>query len=88
MGHDGALLFQGVVGLLLLLDLVNVKVGDFGILTIEDLGELLERGALGLNVKEVDEEELEEDPDSVESDEIVVMREVFPRDGIGVAGLY
>ena len=46
----------------LLLDLADIDVGNIGVVTIDDLGELLESGALGLDVHEVDEGELESDP--------------------------
>ena len=46
-----------------LLNLVEIQVGNLSTLTIEDLGEFLESGTAGLDVKEVDEEELEEVPD-------------------------
>jgi len=47
----------------LLLDLADVDVSDSSLVTIDDLGKLLKGGALGLNVHEVHEAELEEDPD-------------------------
>jgi len=37
-------------------------VGNLGLVAVDDLGELLEGGALGLNVHEVDEDKLKEDP--------------------------
>jgi hypothetical protein len=37
-------------------------VADLGLVAVDDLGELLESGALGLDVHEEDEAELEEDP--------------------------
>lgn len=46
----------------LLLDLADVDVTDLSLITIDDLGQLLEGGALGLNVHEIHEAELEEDP--------------------------
>ena len=46
----------------LLLDLVDVDLSDLGLVAIDDLGQLLEGGALGLNVHEVNEAQLEEDP--------------------------
>ena len=36
--------------------------GDLGLVAVNDLGELLEGGALGLDVHKEDEAELEEDP--------------------------
>lgn len=52
-----------VIGMKLLLDLVNINVRDFGVLSIEDLGQFLKSWATGLDVEEVDEEEFQEDPD-------------------------
>lgn len=46
----------------LLLDLVDVDMSDLGLVAIDDLGQLLEGGSLGLDVHEVDEAQLEEDP--------------------------
>lgn len=51
-----------LVDLDLLLDLVNIDVGNIGLVAIDDLGELLESGALGLDVHEEDEDELGGDP--------------------------
>ena len=48
--------------LLLLLDLVEVEVRDLGVVAVDDLGQLLERRAPGLDVHEVDEAQLQEDP--------------------------
>lgn len=46
----------------LLLDLADVDVGNVGLVAVDDTGELLEGGSLGLDVHEVDEAEFEEDP--------------------------
>jgi hypothetical protein len=46
----------------LLLDLVDVDVSDLGLVAIDDLGQLLEGGALGLDVHEVNEAQLQENP--------------------------
>lgn len=46
----------------LLLDLVQVQMRDGGLVAINDLGQLLERGALGLNVHEVNKTELKTHP--------------------------
>lgn len=51
-----------LVDLHLLLDLVDVDVGNIRLVAINDLGELLERGALGLDVHEEDKDELGGDP--------------------------
>lgn len=50
-----------------LLNLVDADVGHLAVL-VEDLGKLLEGGAAGLDVEEVDEDELAEDPDLVFAD--------------------
>ena len=42
--------------------LVEIDLRDFGVLAVEDLGDLLERRAAGLDVQEVHEHELEGDP--------------------------
>jgi hypothetical protein len=46
----------------LLLDLVQVQVGDLSTLSVKDLCELLESWASGLNIEEVHECKFEEDP--------------------------
>lgn len=46
----------------LLLDLLEVQLRDGGVVAVDDLGELLEGGALGLDVHDVDEDELGSDP--------------------------
>lgn len=51
-----------LVNLHLLLDLVNIDVGNIRLIAINDLGKLLERGALGLDVHEEDKDELGGDP--------------------------
>lgn len=51
------------LGMDVLLDLVEVDVGDDGIGSVEDLGNLLEGRALGLDVEEVDEDELDKVPE-------------------------
>lgn len=50
----------------LLLDLLEINMRHLRIITIEDLSQLLESGPLGLNVEEVDEAELDKDPDRVD----------------------
>jgi hypothetical protein len=42
---------------------ISVNVCDLSLVSIEDLGDLLEGRALGLNVEDSDEDEFEEDPD-------------------------
>jgi hypothetical protein len=44
------------------LNSLEIDVGNLSLITIEDLGDLLEGGALGLNVEDSDEDKLEEDP--------------------------
>lgn len=44
------------------LDVSHVDPSDFGLLAIENLGDFLQSGALGLHVEEVDEGEFEGDP--------------------------
>ena len=46
----------------LLLDLHEVDLRHLGTVAIDHLGELLERGALGLHVHKVHKDELEQDP--------------------------
>lgn len=47
----------------ILTNLVGINNRNLSLVTIEDLRNLLESGALGLDVEEDDEDELEEDPD-------------------------
>jgi hypothetical protein len=42
---------------------ISVNVCNLSLVSIEDLGDLLEGRALGLNVEDSDEDEFEEDPD-------------------------
>ena len=46
----------------LLLNLLQVDVGDLGVLTVKDLGDLLECGSTGLDVEDGDKDEFKEDP--------------------------
>lgn len=64
----------------LLLDGPHIDVRD-SVLAIEDLGDLLQRRALGLDVEEVDEDELDADPERVEERQVPVVRQVLPGDG-------
>lgn len=50
----------------LLLDLIHGDVADSGVITIDDLGDLLESRTTGLDVHEVDEADLTENPDAVD----------------------
>lgn len=47
-------------------DLLQIDMRHLGIITIEDLSQLLESRTPGLNVEEVDEAKLDEDPNSVD----------------------
>ena len=47
----------------LLLSVPEMDIGNVGIITIEDSGDLLESGTLGFDVEEEDEDELDSDPD-------------------------
>lgn len=49
----------------ILANLVGVHNGNLGLVAVEDLGNLLESGTLGLDVEENDEDEFEEDPDLI-----------------------
>ena len=68
----------------LLLNLLEINMRYLGIITIEDLSQLLEGGTPSLNVEEVDEAKLDEDPNSVDQRQVPVVREVLPRNGVGV----
>jgi hypothetical protein len=80
--RSGVLLVLGVVDVLL--DLVHVDVGD-GLVAVEDARDLLERGALGLDVEEPDEDGLDGVPEGVEEHEVPVVGHVLPRDLVGLA---
>jgi hypothetical protein len=41
---------------------LDIDVGDLSLITVEDLGDLLEGGSLGLDVEDADEDELEGNP--------------------------
>lgn len=69
------LLVVGNLGLLL--DLLKIDVSN-GILTVEDTGNLLKGGSLGLDVEEVDEDKLDGVPEGVEQHEVPVVGEVVP----------
>lgn len=77
----------GLADLSLLLDLVKVDAGNLSLVTVDDLGELLQGGALGLDIHEVDKGKLEEDPagvDEVELPGAVGGAEEVEGDGVGV----
>ena len=50
----------------LLLNLIQINVCNGSLVAVKDLGQLLERGTAGLDVEEVHEHELDEDPDGVD----------------------
>ncbi len=74
-----------LLGMDLLLNLVDIDMRDLGRLAIEDLCDLFECGTACLDIKEVDEDKLDEDPYSVDKREVVVVGEIGPGDGVGVA---
>lgn len=67
-----------------LLDLLKINMRHLGIITIKDLGQLLESGAPGLNVEEVDKAELDEYPDRVDQRQVPVLRKILPRNWVSV----
>lgn len=67
----------------LLLDLGEIDMGN-SLITIKDTGNLLEGGALGLNIEIPDEDKLTEVPEGVEEHEVPVVREVVPRKLVGL----
>lgn len=73
-----------MLNLNLLLHLVEIDMGN-GILAVEDTGDLLECGALGLGVEEVDEDKLDSVPEGVEEHEVPVVGEVVPGELVGLA---
>lgn len=76
------LVVLGVVDVLL--HLGHVDVGN-GLVAIEDAGDFLEGGALGLDVEEPDEGGLDKIPESVKEHEVPVLGQVVPRDLVGLA---
>jgi hypothetical protein len=44
------------------LDSLEIDVGNLSLITVEDLSNLFKSGALGLDIKDGDEDELEKDP--------------------------
>ncbi len=69
-----------------LLDLFEIEMRDLGVVAIDDLGELFECRPFGLDVHEVDEGELEPDPDGVDDVQFpgVVEAERLEGDRVGV----
>lgn len=68
----------------LLLDLVQVGVGDC-LVAVEDLGDLLEGRAPGLDVEEPHKDELHRVPEGVEQHEVPVVGHVVPGELVGLA---
>jgi len=66
------------------LDLRNIRNTRLGLVAVEDLGNLLERGTLGLDVEEVDDDELEGDPAAVNGVEFPAGGESLEADGVDV----
>ena len=52
-----------VLDVSLLLSVLKLDIGNVGVITIEDSGDLLKSGTLGFDVEEEDEDELDSDPD-------------------------
>lgn|SRR6478735_2584303 len=75
-------LVAGEVGLFL--DLGEIDVSN-SIVTIEDTGDLLESGSLGLDVEVPDEDEFTEVPEGVEKHKVPVVGHVIPRKLVGLA---
>lgn len=61
--HQARSPFIVVPSVKLLLNLVQIDMSDLGVLAVKNLGQLFQGRALGFDVEEVDEEELDEDPD-------------------------
>ena len=70
----------------LFLDLLEIQASDLGFVTVDDLGELLEGGALGFDVHEVNEAQLTEDPACVDEVQLpaVVLAEAVERERVHV----
>ena len=71
----------------LLLDLLEINMRHLGIITIEDLSQLLESGTPGLDVEEVDEAEFDEDPNRIDERQVPVVRKVLPRNWVGITNV-
>jgi len=52
-----------VTGIEFFFNLVNIHMRDSRVLSVDDLGQLFEGGAFGLDKEEVDKDEFNEDPD-------------------------
>lgn len=70
----------------LLLDLSEIDVSN-SIVTIEDTGDLLKGGSLGLDVEVPDEDEFTKVPEGVEKHEVPVVGHVVPRKLVGLAAV-
>lgn len=68
----------------LLLDLGEIDVSN-SIVTIEDTGDLLQGGSLGLDVKVPDEDKFTKVPEGVEKHKVPVIGHVVPRKLVGLA---
>lgn len=58
-----------------------------GIITIKDLSQLLESGTPGLDIEEVDEAELDENPNRIDERQVPVVRKVLPRNWVGITNM-
>ena len=67
-----------------LVDRSHVHVAD-RVVAVKDARDLFEGGTLGLDVKDVDKDELEYVPDGVEEHEVPMVREVVPGQFVGLA---
>lgn len=68
--HTNVLLLLKTGSRKVCLDSLDINVCNLSLITIEDLGDLLKSRALGLNVEDADEDELEEDPACVDGVEL------------------
>ena len=73
-----------VVAVCRLVDSSHVHVAD-RIVAVKNACNLFEGGTLGLDVKDVDKDELEYVPDGVEEHEVPMVREVVPGQFVGLA---
>jgi hypothetical protein len=69
----------------LLLNLMQINMCDNSIFPIKDSSQLLESRPPSLDVEEVNKEEFNKDPDSVDERQVPVVRQVLPSNGVGVA---
>lgn len=71
----------------LLFDLLEIDMCHGRIFTIEDLSQLLQSGTTGFHIEEVNEHELNEDPNGIDQRQVPVMRQVLPGNRIRITGL-